>query len=256
MKHQIRVEMIDIIQQVLIKNGLLFAFLVVGAIMLFSYWFSRRFTHNKLPGVAIAIIIGLGFAFLGDKKGISDIPLFGGMALLGGSMLRDFAVVATAMGADLSKIKTAGLAGVISLFVGVALSFFGGAFIAWSLGYSDAVSLTTIGAGACTYIVGPVTGSALGASSEVIAISIAAGVVKTVVATIGTPLVAKYIGLDNPHSAVVFGGLIGTTSGVTAGLAATDPKLVPYGALTATFYTGLGCLLCPSLFYFLLRALV
>lgn len=29
-------------------------------------------------------------------------------------------------------------------------------------------------------------------------------------------------------SAMVFGGLMGTTSGVTAGLAATDPKLVPY----------------------------
>ena len=87
-----------------------------------------------------------------------------------------------------------------------------------------------------------------------IAISIAIGVVKTIVATIGTPLIAKTIGLDNPHSALVFGGLIGTTSGVTAGLAATDPKLVPYGAFTATFYTGLGCLLCPSVFYFALKA--
>ena len=122
------------------------------------------------------------------------------------------------------------------------------------MGYSDAISLTTIGAGACTYIVGPITGGALGASSEVIAISIATGVVKTIVATIGTPIVAKSIGLDNPHSAVVFGGLIGTTSGVAAGLAATDPELVPYGAMTATFYTGLGCLLCPSVFYLLVSA--
>jgi len=45
--------------------------------------------------------------------------------------------------------------------------------------------------------------------------------------------------------------LMGTTSGVTAGLAATDPRLVPYGAMTATFYTGLGCLLCPSVLYYL-----
>jgi len=64
------------------------------------------------------------------------------------------------------------------------------------------------------------------------------------------------IGLNNPHTAMIFGGMIGTTSGVAAGLAATDPKLVPYGALTATFYTGLGCLLCPSLFYFMVRALL
>ena len=34
-----------------------------------------------------------------------------------------------------------------------------------------------------------------------------------------------------------------TDSVPLAGLAATDPKLVPYGAMTATFYTGLGCLL-------------
>ncbi|WP_353890105.1 hypothetical protein [uncultured Algoriphagus sp.] len=45
---------------------------------------------------------------------------------------------------------------------------------------------------------------------------------------------------------------MGTSSGVAAGLAATDPKLVPYGAVTATFYTGVGCLLCPSLFYLIL----
>ena len=193
---------------------------------------------------------------LPEQKGIADLPLFAGMALLGGSMLRDFSVVATAMGADLSKIKQAGWAGIIGLFSGVFFSFFGGVFFAFLFGYRDVESLTTIGAGACTYIVGPVTGAAVGASSDVIAISIAIGVVKTIVTTIGTPLIAKTIGLDNPHSAIVFGGLIGTTSGVTAGLAATDAKLVPYGAFTATFYTGLGCLLCPSLFYFALLAIL
>lgn len=29
---------------------------------------------------------------------------------------------------------------------------------------------------------------------------------------------------------MIYGGLMGTTSGVAGGLAATDPKLVPYGA--------------------------
>ncbi|MFT7033980.1 MAG: malonate transporter MadM subunit [Cyclobacteriaceae bacterium] len=243
----------EIIEKLLSKNGLVFAFLVVGVIMLASYWVSKNLLRNKIPGVAIAIIVALILAFLGDKKGIADISLFGGMALLGGSMLRDFSVVSTAMGADLGKIKHAGLAGTVSLFVGLFFSFFLGVLLALMLGYTDAVSLTTIGAGACTYIVGPVTGSALGASSDIIAISIATGVVKVIVTTIGTPIIAKKIGLDNPHSAVVFGGLLGTTSGVAAGLAATDPKLVPYGALTATFYTGLGCLLCPSILYFLVR---
>lgn len=245
----------EILLNLIDKNGLLFAFLFIGVVMWISFWVSKNLFRNKIPGVAIAVLAGLGLALLGDKKGLSDIPLFAGLAVMGGSMFRDFSIVATAMGADLDKIKQAGLAGTISLLAGVTFSFFLGVIIAYLMGYHDAISLTTIGAGACTYIVGPVTGGALGASSEVIAISIATGVVKTIVATIGTPLIAHRIGLDNPHSAVVFGGLIGTTSGVAAGLAATDPELVPYGAMTATFYTGLGCLLCPSIFYFLIEGI-
>ena len=54
---------------------------------------------------------------------------------------------------------------------------------------------------------------------------------------------------------MVFGGLMGTNSGVAAGLAAVDPKLVPYGAMTATFYTAVGCLLVPSVLFFLISAL-
>jgi malonate transporter MadM subunit len=246
----------EMIEKIVTLNGLIFAFLLVGIIMYLSFWFSNKILRKRIPGVAIAVIIGLLLAALGDKKGMADIPLFSGMAILGGAMLRDFAVVATAMGADLNKIKQAGPAGIVSLLVGVIYSFILGVVIAVILGYTDPVSLATIGGGACTYIVGPVTGSALGASSEVIAISIATGVVKTIVTTVVTPLIAKRIGLDNPHSAVVFGGLIGTSSGVAAGLAATDPKLVPYGALTAAFYTGLGALLCPSILYLILKMLL
>jgi len=36
-------------------------------------------------------------------------------------------------------------------------------------------------------------------------------------------------------------------------MAAVKPKLVPCAAMTATFYTGLGCLLFPSVFYFMTR---
>ena len=71
---------------------------------------------------------------------------------------------------------------------------------------------------------------------------------------VGKAVVAKWIGLDNPRSALIFGGLMGTTSGVAGGLAATDEKLVPYGAMTATFYTGLGCLLGPSVVFMVFRA--
>ena len=42
--------------------------------------------------------------------------------------------------------------------------------------------------------------------------------------------------------------------GVAAGLAATDPKLVPYGAMTATFYTGVGCLIVPSVLFFIVTS--
>ena len=128
--------------------------------------------------------------------------------------------------------------------------------MAYLFGFRDAVSITTIGAGAMTFVVGPVTGAALGASSVAIAISVAAGLVKTVVIIIAAPLLAKAIGLDCPKAAVVFGGLMGTKSGTIAGLAATDESLVPYGVLSTAFYTGFGCLLCPSVFYALVRLLV
>lgn len=242
----------EVLRRIIDSNGLIVAFLVVGGILLLAYALSKYLTRGRIPGAALAILIGLGLAFTGTEKGVADHPLFAGLAVLGGSMFRDFSVVATAMGADLAIIRKTGKAGMVALVLGVVVSFIAGVLAAWALGYTDAVSLTTIGAGACTYIVGPVTGSAIGASSEVIAISVAAGVVKTLVTTIGTPIVARRIGLNNPHSAMVFGGLIGTTSGVVAGLAATDAKLVPYGAMTATFYTGLGCLLCPSVFYLIL----
>jgi malonate transporter MadM subunit len=144
----------------------------------------------------------------------------------------------------------------MSILIGVVLSFAVGAVVAIAFGYTDAISISTIGAGAATYIVGPVTGTALGADSGVIALSVAAGLTKSVLVMIGTPLIAPRIGLNNPHSALIYGGLMGTTSGVAGGLAATDPKLVPYGAMTATFYTGVGCLLAPSVLYLIVRAIV
>lgn len=252
--------MIELANNFFSKNGLIVAFFVVAIIMLLSAWFSSRVLRNKIPGSAISIFLGLVLAYIGGSttggnNGIADITMFSGFGLMGGTMFRDFAVVATAVGASFSEIKKAGVVGILSLFLGVILSFFIGAALAFALGYTDAKSMTTIGAGACTFIVGPITGSAIGASSPVIAISIATGVVKSILVTILTPFAAKFIGLNNPQSAMIFGGLMGTTSGVAAGLGATDPKLVPYGAITATFYTGLGCLLCPSIGYFVIDSL-
>jgi len=242
---------------ILDKNGLIFAFLVVGVIMYLSFLIGKKVTNNKIPAAAIAISFGLFIAYFGKgEKGIASIPAFSGMALLGGSMLRDFSIVSTAMGASFSEIKKAGLAGVISIILGIVIAFFVGGVIAYFMGFTDAKSLTTIGAGACTFIVGPVTGAAVGASSEVIAISIAIGVIKSVFVTIATPIIANKIQLNNPHTAMIYGGMLSTTSGVSAGLAATDMKLVPYGALTATFSTGMGCLLCPSILYYIVQQFI
>ncbi len=252
--------MFDTVLSVLEDLDLLVAFVVVAVIMIVSGWLSKALTGGRLQASAIAIVLGLVLAYFGGlatggKKGISDIAVFGGMALLGGSMLRDFAIVATAYGIDVRELKRSGLPGALSLIIGVVLSFVVGAGVAVAFGYRDAESIATIGAGAATYIVGPVTGTAVGASETVIALSVAAGLVKSVLVMIGTPFAAKLIGLNNPKSAMIYGGLMGTTSGVAAGLAATDERLVPYGAMTATFYTGLGCLLGPSVFYLAVRAI-
>lgn len=248
--------MMQVVESVLTKNGLLTAFALVGVTMLFSYWVSEKLTRGRLHGSAIAILIGLGCAaFAGGKNGVADLPMLSGVGLMGGAMLRDLAIVATAFGVRMEEFAKGGAVGIVALFAGLAVSFFAGGAVAYAFGYRDAVSITTVGAGAATYIVGPVTGTAIGATSEVIALSVAAGLVKAMLVMIATPFLARAIGLDNPRSAMIFGGLMGTNSGVMAGLAATDPKLVPYGAMTATFYTGLGCLLGPSVMFMIARFL-
>lgn len=245
---------------VLTKNSLITAFAFVGILVWLSYELSARLTRGHIHGSAIAITLGLVLAYAGGvatggSQGIADFSLLAGVGVMGGAMFRDFAIVATAFGADLEALKKAGLVGAASVVIGVVVSFVVGAIVAVSFGYTDAVSISTIGAGAATYIVGPVTGTALGAGSDVIALSVAAGLTKSVLVMIGTPFVAPKIGLNSPHAALIYGGLMGTTSGVAGGLAATDPKLVPYGAMTATFYTGVGCLLAPSVLYLAVRAI-
>ena len=253
--------MLDILEKAAAHNGPVAAFALVGGVVLVSGQISRRLTFGRVHGSAIAVFLGLALAWWGGKvtgghKGLADVSLFSGVGLMGGAMLRDFAIVATAFEVQATEAKRAGLVGALSLVLGTVLPFIVGASIARAFGYTDAVSMTTIGAGAVTYIVGPVTGAAIGASSDVMALSIATGVVKAILVMVGTPFAAGFLKLGTPRSAMVFGGLAGTVSGVTAGLAATDRKLVPYGALVATFHTGLGCLLGPSVLYFATKALV
>jgi malonate transporter MadM subunit len=252
--------MLEALNKVLLQNGLVTAFAVVGVTMWVSMVLSRRLTFGHIHGSAIAIIIGLVLAYVGGivtggEKGLADFPLFAGVGLMGGAMLRDFAIVATAFEVQTSQARKAGLIGVVSLLLGTIIPFIVGAGVARAFGYSDPVSMTTIGAGAVTYIVGPVTGAAIGASSDVMALSIATGLIKAIIVMVGTPFAAGFLGLKTPRSAMIFGGLAGTVSGVSAGLAATDRRLVPYGALVATFHTGIGCLLGPSVLFLVIKAL-
>lgn len=251
----------DVLGDVLSKNGLITAFLFVGVLVWLSYELSARLTRGHIHGSAIAIALGLVLAWVGGSmtggsQGLADFSLLAGVGVMGGAMFRDFAIVATAFGADVGALKKAGFVGAISVVIGVVLSFVVGAVVAVGFGYTDPIAISTIGAGAATYIVGPVTGTALGAGSDIIALSVAAGLTKSVLVMIATPFIAPRIGLTSPHAALIYGGLMGTTSGVAGGLAATDPKLVPYGAMTATFYTGVGCLLAPSVLYLLVRAVL
>ena len=253
--------MLELLEKTAKHNGLVLAFAVVGLVMIISMWLSKRLTMGRVHGSAIAIVIGLAMAYwggiqTGGKAGIADVSLFAGIGLMGGAMLRDFAIVATAFEVQVVEARKAGFVGVAALMLGTILPFIVGACVAWAFGYRDAVSITTIGAGAVTYIVGPVTGAAIGASSDVMALSIATGLVKAILVMVGTPMASGFLRLRTPRSAMVFGGLAGTVSGVSAGLAATDRRLVPYGALVATFHTGLGCLLGPSLLFFATRAIV
>lgn len=236
------------------KGSIVTGFLFSGVIILIAEFISRKLTKGRLHPSAIAIFFGLIFAYIGGsltggEKGFADVTAFSGLGILGGAALRDFTIIASSYGASIEEVKKCGWACPISLVVGVVSAFFIGAVVAVSFGYTDPVSITTIAAGAVTFVVGPITGTALGAASEVLALSVTVGLVKTIFIMLLTPLVAKKIGLTSPKMAMIFGGLVGSTSGVSAGLAATDAALVPYGTMVATFYSGTGCLLCPSLLY-------
>src|SRR5580765_7146603 len=138
--------MLEILQKAAAFNGLVTAFAIVGLIVLVSGQISRRLTFGRVHGSAIAIVIGLALAYwggtiTGGHKGLADLSLFGGIALMGGAMLRDFAIVATAFEVQATEARKAGMIGAVSLLLGTVLPFIVGAAIAWSFGYSDAVRL-------------------------------------------------------------------------------------------------------------------
>ena len=77
---------------------------------------SRRFTAGRVHGSAIAIVAGLVLAYAGGlmnggQKGLADVPVFAGIGLMGGAMLRDFAIVATAFEVDVVEARKAAMRG-------------------------------------------------------------------------------------------------------------------------------------------------
>ncbi|NBX35583.1 malonate transporter subunit MadM, partial [bacterium] len=142
----------SLLQKLAVENGLVLSFAVVGAIVLCSGALSRWLTVGRIQGSAIAILLGLGLAYVGGRltggnKGLADVTYFGGLALMGGNMLRDFAIVATAFEVQPAEARRAGWIGAGALLIGTFLPFIIGVAIAYAFGYRDAVSLTTIGAG-------------------------------------------------------------------------------------------------------------
>ena len=82
------------------KNGLIVAFVLVGTLTWLTDLFSKKVLNSKIPGSALAIFLALVFGYLGGvfgkgENGLADLGLFKGLATLGGSMFRDFAIVAT-----------------------------------------------------------------------------------------------------------------------------------------------------------------
>lgn len=120
--------MLQILEKAAKENGLVTAFAVVGLVMLLSGVISRKLTFGRVQGSAIAILIGLALAYAGGKmsggsKGLADLALFSGVGLMGGNMLRDFAIVATAFEVHAEEAKRAGWIGAIALLLGTVLPF-------------------------------------------------------------------------------------------------------------------------------------
>ena len=169
-------------------------------------------------------------------------------------MLRNFAIVATAFEVHPKEARRAGWIGFIALLLGTACH----SLSAWASPrrrLHGPCEPHYPRPGAVTYIVGPVTGTAIGASSDVIALSIATGVFKAILVMVATPAAAGFLRLGTPplRHGVRRAGRDGERR--QHGLAATDRRLVPYGGLVATFHTAIGCLLVPSAFFLVVKAL-
>jgi Malonate/sodium symporter MadM subunit len=100
----------NMISHVLAASALITAFAAVGILMWISGAISKYLTFGRIHASAIAIMLGLALAFFGGlatggEKGVADLPVLAGIGLMGGAMLRDFAIVATAFEVDVVQAR-------------------------------------------------------------------------------------------------------------------------------------------------------
>src|SRR6266700_4717113 len=116
----------NMLSHLFVANSLLVAFAVVGLIMWASHVASKYLTFGRIHGSGISIVIGLLLAFLSGlvtdgEKGLADLPMLAGIGLMGGAMLRDFAIVATAFEVDVVQARKAGVIGAVAIGLGTVL---------------------------------------------------------------------------------------------------------------------------------------
>jgi len=134
--------MLQMLEKTIVDNPLVTAFAFIGIVIWISNQASRYLTRGRIAGSAIAVLAGLALAYwggaiTGKAKGLADIAQFSGLALMGGAMMRDFTIVATASEVHVDEAKKAGWLGVLALLLGTLLPFIVGVSVARAFGYTD-----------------------------------------------------------------------------------------------------------------------
>ncbi len=135
----------DLLQKTILDNPLIVAFAFVGLVIWISNQIAHYLTRGRVAGSAFAVLGGLALAYVGGAltgktKGLADIAQFGGLALMGGAMMRDFTIVATASEVHVDEVKKAGWLGFLALVLGTVVPFIVGVGVAYAYGHRDPVN--------------------------------------------------------------------------------------------------------------------
>ena len=129
--------MYALLEKTIVDNPLIVAFAFIGAVIWLSNQIAHYLTRGRVAGSAIAVLAGLALAYwggalTGKAKGLADITQFSGLALMGGAMMRDFTIVATASEVHVDEAKKAGWLGVLALVLGTIVPFIVGVGVAYA----------------------------------------------------------------------------------------------------------------------------